>query len=296
MCKKMLFVLNPHSGKGKIKTKLLDIIDIFVKDGWQVAVHPTQSSKDAYNLVKNTGQNYQMIVVSGGDGTLNEVIRGAMSLKNEKRPQLGYIPAGTVNDFASNMNISKNMTKAAENIVKGNPYLCDIGKFNSKNFVYVAAFGAFTNVSYETPQQNKNTLGQLAYFLEGIKQLHALPSYNMRITCDDETLEGEFMLGMVSNSNHIAGFKTMKAFRAELNDGLFEVIMVKKPKTLLELRDLGSRLLTQDLNTESIKMLRTSKIKFESQEPVSWTLDGEFGGALSEAEIYVEQEAVKLIV
>ncbi len=296
MSKKMLFVLNPYSGKGKIKSKLLDIVDIFVKDGWQVSVHPTQDKKDAYNLVKETGQDYKMIVASGGDGTLNEVIRGAMSLDECSRPDIGYIPAGTVNDFASNMNISKNMVKAAQNIVGGKPFLCDVGKFNQKNFVYVAAFGAFTNVSYETPQQNKNVLGQLAYFLEGIKQLHALPSYEMRILGDDEVMEGEFMLGMVSNSNHIAGFKTMKAFQAELNDGLFEVILVRKPKTLFELQDLGARLLTQDLNTELIKMFRTSKVKFECEQPVSWTLDGEFGGALKTSDIRVAKEAVRLIV
>ncbi len=296
MCKKILFVLNPHSGKGKIKTRLLDIVDIFVKAGWQVNVHPTQDKRDAYNRVMQYGQDYKMVVASGGDGTLNEVIRGAMSLPAENRPDIGYIPAGTVNDFASNMNISKNMIKAAENIVDGNPFLCDVGKFNQKTFVYVAAFGAFTNVSYETPQQNKNVLGQLAYFLEGIKQLHALPSYNMRVICDDEVLEGEFMLGMVSNSNHIAGFKTMKAFKAELNDGLFEVVLVNKPKTVFELQDLAARLLTQDLNSDLIKTFRTGKVKFECSQAASWTLDGEFGGAIKTVDICVEQEAVRLML
>ena len=296
MSKNMLFVANPYSGKGKIRSKLLDIVDIFVKNGWRVDVHPTQDKRDAYNLVKTNGQDYNLIVASGGDGTLNEVIRGAMSHASEKRPQIGYIPAGTVNDFASNMSISKNMIKAAENVVNGKPFLCDIGRFNTKIFVYVAAFGAFTNVSYETPQQNKNALGQLAYFLEGIKQLHALPSYNMRVCCDDEVFEGEFMLGMVSNSNHIAGFKTIKAFKAELNDGLFEVILVKKPKTLFELQDLGTRLVTQDLNTDLIKMFRTGKVKFECEQSVSWTLDGEFGGAVKTADITVMQEAISLVI
>ncbi len=295
MCKKLLFILNSHSGKGKIKNKLLDIVDIFVKEGWQVTVHPTQSEKDAYNIVKKNGEDFNMVVVSGGDGTLNEVIRGNMSLPAEKRLDIGYIPAGTVNDFASNMNISKNMIKAAENIVKGMPFKCDVGKFNHKNFLYIAAFGAFTNVSYETPQQNKNVLGQLAYFLEGIKQLHALPSYNIKVTFDEEVLEGEFILGMVSNSNHIAGFKTMKAFKAELNDGLFEVVLVKKPKTLFELRDLATRLVTQDLNTESIKIFRTGRVKFESDIPVSWTLDGEYGGSFTESDIRVKNEAVTII-
>ncbi len=296
MCKKLLFVLNPHSGKGKIKNNLLDIVDSFVKSGWQVTVHPTQNKQDAYDCVKSYGGDFKMLVASGGDGTLNEVIRGAMELPEESRPDIGYIPAGTVNDFASNMNISKNMITAAENIVNGKPFLCDVGEFNKKNFVYVAAFGAFTNVSYETPQQNKNILGQMAYFLEGIKQLHALPSYKMKITYDEDTFESEFMLGIVSNSNYIAGFNTAKAVKAELNDGLFEVILVKKPKTLFELQNLAAKLLTQDFNTDLIKVFRTHMVKFECKKSVSWTVDGEFGGTTKTAEICVSKEAIRLIV
>ncbi len=296
MSKKMLFVINPISGKGRIKNKLLEVVDMFVKGGWKVTLHITQKAQDASETVKSMGSGFNRVVVSGGDGTLNEVIRGIMELPENKRPQIGYIPSGTVNDFASNMRIPKNITKAAENAITGEPFKCDIGKFNEKSFVYVAAFGAFTDISYETPQQNKNTLGQLAYFLEGIKKLHNLPFSKMRIYCDGDIIEDEFLLGMVSNSNRIAGFKTEKAFKAQLNDGLFEVMLVKKPKNLMELSDLGTRLLTQDLNCDLIKIFKTSNIKFESQEKVRWTLDGEFGGSVSDAEISVEKEAVTLII
>lgn len=296
MKKDLLFVINPHSGKGRIKNKLLDIIDIFAKDGWHVEVYPTQGAQDAFEIVKATGEKFDRIVVSGGDGTLNEVIWGLMAIPEKKRPEIGYIPAGTVNDFASNMRISKNMLRAADNIVKGSPFKFDIGAFNSKNFVYVAAFGAFTNVSYETPQQNKNILGQMAYFLEGIKQMYALPSYKMRIMCNDEVLEDEFILGMVSNSNRIAGIKTEKAFKAQLNDGLFEVVLVKRPKSLMELRDLGAHLLIQDLNTDLIKVFRTAGVLFEAENEVQWTLDGEYGGSVNNAEICVRKEAVTIII
>lgn len=296
MSKNLLFVINPHSGKGNIKSKLLDIVDLFVKNGWQVTVHTTQSAKDAYVVVKDRGGMYDMVVASGGDGTLNEVIRGIMSLSRENRPKIGYIPSGTVNDFASNMHIPKNMIKAAEHIVSGSEFKCDIGIFNQKSFVYVAAFGAFTNVSYETPQQTKNALGQLAYLLEGIKQLHALPSFKMKIVCAEEIIEGEFILGMVSNSNRIAGLKTVKAYKAELNDGLFEVLLVRKPKSLAELSELGTRLLMQDLTTDAIRIFRTDKIEFQAEEAVQWTLDGEFGGAVINAEIMVEKEAVALTI
>ncbi len=296
MSKKMLFVINPISGKGRIKNKLLEVVDMFVKGGWKVTLHITQKAQDASETVKSMGSGFDRVVVSGGDGTLNEVIRGIMEIPENKRPKIGYIPSGTVNDFASNMKIPKNITKAAQNAIVGEPFKCDIGKFNEKSFVYVAAFGAFTDVSYETPQQNKNTLGQLAYFLEGIKKLHNLPFCKMRIYCDDDIIEDEFLLGMVSNSNRIAGFKTEKALKAQLNDGLFEVMLVKKPKNLMELSDLGTRLLTQDLNCDLIKLFKTSSIKFEAQENVRWTLDGEFGGSVSEAEIAVEKEAVTLII
>lgn len=296
MDKRLLIILNPHSGKGKIKTKILDIIDIFIKDGWNPYVYITQGANDAFEFVKEKGFEFDRVVASGGDGTFNEVICGIMSIPTENRPEIGYIPSGTVNDFASNMKMSKNMLKAAENIVKGSPFKCDIGQFNEKNFVYVAAFGAFTNVSYETSQQSKNILGQLAYFLEGIKQLYALPSHKIKIECNGESFEEEVLLGMVSNSNHIAGIKTEKALKAELNDGLFEVLLVKSPKTLAEMRDLSWHLIMQDFNTDAIKVFRTENIRISSDEQIQWTLDGEFGGAVENADISVKKEAVTLII
>ncbi|MBE7032036.1 MAG: YegS/Rv2252/BmrU family lipid kinase [Ruminococcaceae bacterium] len=294
MSGKLLFILNPRAGKGKIKNKLMEIIDIFVKDGWTVTVHTTQTVKDAYETVNKNGSKYDRIVVSGGDGTLNEVIRGLMTLGESKRPAIGYIPAGTVNDFASNLRISKNMKKAAENIVSGTEFKCDIGEFNNKNFVYIAAFGAFTNVSYETPQQNKNILGQSAYLLEGIKQLSSLKSYKLKVKYDGNEIEDEFILGMVANSNRIAGMKS-RALKAQLNDGLFEVMLIKQPKTVFESNDIISKLAIGDLSGNSFYVFRTEKIEFISEESIPWTLDGEFGGSVSGAEISVKKEAVTLI-
>ncbi len=296
MAKKLLLIFNPQSGKAKIKGKLFDIVNIFAKEGWEIQTYPTQKEKDAFEFIKERGAEFDRIVASGGDGTLNEAVHGLMCIPKDARPELGYIPAGTVNDFASNLKIPKNMTAAAQKIVDGSPFKCDIGKFNDRHFVYVAAFGAFTNVSYETPQQTKNTLGQMAYFLEGIKQLHMLPSYKLKIICDEEEIVGEFALGMVSNSNHIAGFKTVTSLKADLNDGLFEVILIKKPKSLFELSDMASRLMSRDFNTDKIRVFRTKKIEFECEESVSWTLDGEYGGAVKNAVISAKKEAVSLVV
>ncbi len=294
--KKALLVINSHSGKGSIKNKLLDIVDIFNKNQYQTIVHITQGQDDACSVVKETGANCDIVVVSGGDGTLNEVVNGLMSIAENERPQICYLPSGTTNDFASSLKISRNPIKATEKTLSGTPFRCDVGKFNSKNFIYVAAFGMFTNVSYETPQQTKNILGQMAYILEGIKQLHALPSFAMKINYNGNQIEDEFVLGIVSNSNSIAGIETTKAYKTQLNDGLFEVLLIKKPKTLAKMSNLMSKLLNQEFEDDLIHLFKTDKIEFICEETVSWTLDGEFGGAVKNAEILVEKEAIELVI
>ena len=202
MGNRMLFVLNPLSGKGNIKNSLLDIVNIFTTAGWDVTVHPTQCKNDAREYIYNHGAEYDMLVISGGDGTLNEGICGLMAMDLERRPILGYIPAGTTNDFAANMNISKHTKQAAADIVNGYPYKCDIGLFNEKNFIYVAAFGAFTNVAYETPQQTKNILGHAAYVFEGAKSLINIKPIPMSVYYDGGVIKGNFIYGMVSNTNY----------------------------------------------------------------------------------------------
>ena len=292
MSKKLLFIVNPLSGKGTSKNSFLGIVDTFTQNDLEVTIRTTQSKNDAFEYVRDNAANYDLLVVSGGDGTLNKAIRGLMKIEKNKRPELGYIPAGTTNDFAANMKISKNMKRAALDIVKGYPFKCDIGLFNDNNFIYVAAFGAFTDVAYDTPQQNKNVLGHAAYVLEGAKRLSTLKPVSMKVICDDGEFEGEYIYGMVSNTNYLGGVKAEKVFKAQLNDGLFEVILVKNPKIMLETQDLLTRLMTQDFSSDAFVVLRTDKIKFVSPNPVQWTLDGEFGGAITEAEIINAKQAV----
>lgn len=296
MNRKMLFIFNPLSGKGGVKNNLLNIVDTFVKDGWDVLVRPTQSFDDAYDYIRNNGEHFEQIVISGGDGTLNQGIRGIMSFSEDKRPKVGYIPAGTTNDFASNMKIPKNMKKAALNIVNGIEFKCDIGEFNEKNFIYVAAFGAFTDVAYDTPQQTKNIIGHLAYVFEGAKKLPNIRPYYMKIIHDETEIEGEFIFGMVSNTNYLGGIKAEKAFQAQMNDGLFEVILVKNPKNVIERQELLSRLVTQEFSTDSFISFRTSNVCFSSKEAVPWTLDGEYGGSVENADIIIKKQALSLMV
>ena len=205
MDKNMLFIYNPKAGKAQFKSNLLDIIDIFVKAGYEVTAYPTQGPGDAVRKVKQRRDGYDIIVCSGGDGTLDEVVTGMMQCE-EKLP-IGYVPAGSTNDFANSLGIPRSMVKAADAVVNGQNFACDIGAFNDDTFIYVAAFGLFTDVSYETRQDIKNMLGHTAYLLEGVKRLSSIKSYWMKISYDDVCLEGDYIYGMVTNSNSVGGFK-----------------------------------------------------------------------------------------
>lgn len=293
MDKKLLFVFNPHSGKAMIKNRLLDIIQSFVNEGYRVETYPTKGRADATRVINERGAEFDRIVVSGGDGTLNESISGLLNL--DKKPCIGYIPTGTTNDFASNLKIPKDMRKAANIAVEGNPFDCDVGKFNDRNFLYVAAFGAFTDVAYETPQVNKNILGQLAYFFEGIKKLYNIKSYKLKLKVNGEEISGDYIFGMASNSNYVAGMKAGSKLHAALNDGLFEILLVKNPANIIEFQALISDLMMQNITTECFTVLKTNKASFEFEDDVAWTLDGEYGGTVKTADISLEEKAVRFI-
>lgn len=293
MDKKLLFVFNPHSGKAMIKNRLLDIIQSFVNEGYRVETYPTKGRADATRVINERGAEFDRIVVSGGDGTLNESISGLLNL--DKKPCIGYIPTGTTNDFASNLKIPKDMKKAANIAVEGKPFACDVGRFNDRNFLYVAAFGAFTDVAYETPQVNKNVLGQLAYFFEGIKKLYNIKSYKLKLKVNGEEISGDYIFGMASNSNYVAGMKAGSKLHAALNDGLFEILLVKNPANIIEFQALISDLMTQNITTERFTVLKTNKASFEFEDDVAWTLDGEYGGTVKTADISLEEKAVRFI-
>lgn len=293
MDKKLLFVFNPHSGKAMIKNRLLDIIQSFVNEGYRVETYPTKGRADATRVINERGAEFDRVVVSGGDGTLNESISGLLNL--DKKPCIGYIPTGTTNDFASNLKIPKDMKKAANIAVEGNPFDCDVGKFNDRNFLYVAAFGAFTDVAYETPQVNKNILGQLAYFFEGIKKLYNIKSYKLKLKVNGEEISGDYIFGMASNSNYVAGMKAGSKLHAALNDGLFEILLVKNPANIIEFQALISDLMMQNITTECFTVLKTNKASFEFEDDVAWTLDGEYGGTVKTADISLEEKAVRFI-
>ncbi|MEQ2558256.1 diacylglycerol kinase family protein [Lachnospiraceae bacterium CLA-AA-H185] len=292
--KKLLFVVNGHSGKGQIKNKLLDIIDIMIKEGYHVQVHTTQEREDATKVVREQAKYYDLVVCSGGDGTLDEAVTGMM--QSEVRTPLGYIPAGSTNDFANSLEIPKDMIQAAKTAVLGVPFSCDVGEFNGDYFIYVAAFGIFTDVSYATSQELKNALGHVAYILEGAKRLYTIKTYHMRVEYDGNEIEGDFLLGMITNSTSVGGFKNMTGKDVKLDDGLFEVTLIHKPKNIIELNTIIASLTNLKDETDLIDSFRADSVKFYSEEEIPWTLDGEFGGDHKEVQIKDHCKAVDIMI
>ena len=292
--KKMLFIYNPNSGMGLLKPKLSDVLDIFVKGGYEVTVYPTQKYHDAVRKMAEYEEQYDLVACSGGDGTLDEVVTGMM--KREDKVPIGYIPAGRTNDFASSLHISKNMLEAADTVVNGVPFACDVGEFNEDYFVYIAAFGLFTDVSYETKQSMKNVLGHLAYILEGTKRIFNIPSYRIKVTHDGETIEDEFIYGMVTNSRSVGGFKGITGKNVVFDDGKFEVTLFKTPRNPMELNEILGALALRKINPKRMYSFKTNEVHFETEEEIPWTLDGEFGGVHEEVVVKDCQKALEIMV
>lgn len=291
--KKMLFIYNPMAGKEQIKNKLSDIIQILCGGGFEITIFATQGKEDATRIVKERGTEYDYIVCSGGDGTLNEVTAGLMQLK--ERPICGYIPAGTVNDFASSLKIPRIMKNAAKLVVEGSVFRCDVGQFNDRYFTYVSGFGAFTEVSYQTPQEWKNALGKAAYFIEALKHIPDIKAHYMRIEYDGNVVEDNFILGLVSNSVSVAGYKAYSKMNIMMDDGMFEALFIKEIRNPLELQAALNALMTKKFDTERIFQFSSSKIRISSEDDVQWTLDGEDGGVFRDVTMLNHQYALPII-
>ncbi|MGN0344734.1 MAG: diacylglycerol/lipid kinase family protein [Lachnospiraceae bacterium] len=273
---KLLFVYNPHSGVGRIKSQLSDILEIMVRAGYEVSVHPTQAVGDATDVTAERAADYDLVICCGGDGTLDETVTGLMQSGCDV--PLGYIPSGSTNDFAASLKLPKNMKKAAQIAVSGTDFKCDVGCFGEKNFIYIAAFGLFTDVSYQTKQELKNVLGHVAYILEGAKRIGSHPSYRMRVEYDGGVIEDEFMYGMVTNSLSVGGFKGMTGDDVALDDGLFEVMLIRTPRNAVELNEIIAALTKLRPESDLIYTFKTDELQISPYQAIPWTLDGEYGG------------------
>ena len=294
MDKKMLFVFNPQSGKSQIRTKLMDILDIFVKAGYHVEIHVTQRALDARRVVEERGGSMDLIVGSGGDGTLNEIVSGVMGM--ERRPKIGYIPAGTTNDFAASLHISDHPVTAAMSMLRNAPRALDIGRWNERSFVYVASFGAFTRTSYAASQAAKNALGHFAYILEGVKDLNTLRPYHIRLTADGEVLDGEYLFGAVCNSTSIGGLMKLSPERVVLDDGKFEMLLIPNPKNPLELQNLLLALVNQQYDSPELIFRHVSSLHLETEEELPWSLDGEYAPSVPVVNIENRCRALSMLL
>lgn len=291
--KTLLFIYNPWSGKAKVRTRLGEMIEFFTDQGYLVTVYPTRACGDGYRCAKEMSANYDLVVCSGGDGTLNETVSGMLDA--ESRTLLGYIPFGSTNDFARSAGIPTELEAALEASCRGREFAIDIGCLNERYFVYVAGFGAFTKVSYSTPQKMKNSLGYLAYLLQGIKALSELRDYQLVMTHDHGQVSGHFCMGLVMNSFSIGGFKNPVGGVTQLNDGLFEVVLIKMPQNIMELQEIIASLLSERLDSAHIVYVQTAKLDIAS-EPMKWTVDGEYGGEYESTTIINKKRAMKILV
>ena len=287
--------MNPRSGKMRANRVLADIISILNRGGYDVTTYMTEARGDATEVAARRACEFDLILCIGGDGTFNEVASGLL-MNGDKTP-IAYIPAGSTNDFANSLGLSKNLLQAAQDVVDGKPCTIDMGRFNGRYFSYIASFGAFTRASYATPQNMKNALGHFAYILSGIKEVAAIRSTHLRFTLEDGSVyEDDYIFGAISNSTSVAGILTLAPGLVDMSDGIFELLLIRKPNTAIELSDCVLALTTQDYNTPMLTLVSSSRIEIDAPEDMDWTLDGEHAEGASHCVIENLHNGIHIIV
>ena len=295
MAKKMLFIFNPRSGKGLIKNNLLEIIDIFIKGGYDVTVRPTQKKGDLAEQIEEKGADFDVVTVCGGDGTIHEAAGAMLKLPEDKRPRIGYIPAGSTNDFAANLGIPSDMKEAARLVSEGSQSPCDLGMFNGRPFVYVAAAGILADVSYDTPQDIKNVLGHTAYIIEVIRRLTEMKTFHVKLKGEGLTREKDCLLFLLLNSRQVGGFDVDNIVSSDISDGVFEAVMIEKFANLIEAEQALTAIFSGHQSGPGFEVIRADRFEIETDEGIRWTLDGEFGGEHSKIDFKVLPKAINII-
>ena len=296
--KKIYFIVNLQAGKAELGTYLSDILNMITRAGYEVTIHPTQAPLDATYMAARAADSgeYDAIWCSGGDGTLNEVITGLMRSSN--RIPLGYIPSGSVNDYARSIGIPRDMLKATELILNGVPRLIDSGTINDRCFNYIAAFGAFTDVTYDTSQDVKNVIGSLAYVLNAATKLSELRPFRMHVNCDGQEFEDDYIFGMITNSASVGGMLDISDF--QFDDGMFEITLIKPPENVLDFHN--TLLFLKDIHEvgeqQDVVCLRASDITIQLRESVNvpWTVDGEYMPNAANVHIVNRKRSLSMIV
>lgn len=291
--KKALLIINPFAGRMRSRKGLFDIIDLFSKSGYEVTVHVTTKKGDAVEFLEKCSCDYSLVMCCGGDGTLNEVVTGMMRLPSVM--PIGYIPSGTANDLATSLGLSRNIRKSTQTVLNGRLSGHDIGKFNQDSyFTYIASFGAFTKVSYATKQPFKNAMGYLAYLFEGIRNVGEIRPYKVAVKSDELETDGEFLFGAVMNTTSAGGIFKLDKKLVDFGDGKFEVLLIRNPHNAAELSDVVKSLAKRQFDNKYVTLFKTSRIFFDSEKPLSWTVDGEFGGNNTRVEIINLHRAVQI--
>lgn len=292
--KKLLLLYNPTAGRAQTSRNLDMLLQKFCTGGCETTVYPILDGLNAEDILAGAeSAGYDIVVCCGGDGTLHHTVNGLLRL--EQPPLLGYIPSGSTNDFAASLGLPKTPEDAADAVVNGRPHTIDAGDFGGELFCYVAAFGAFSAVSYETPQNMKNAMGHLAYIIEGVKRLPIGEKYPARVEVGDQVFEEEFLFCSISNTTSIGGFSLDKSVEATLDDGEFEVLLIKAPTSVAEANTIVSKLLARDFNNELIHLLHADSVTVHFPTPTKWTLDGEYGGEHTDVSVQVLANALHMV-
>ena len=297
MDKRALILINKSAGTGRAGTRTFDIATAFAANGYEPVVYPIipGSGLTSENIIDKYDGHVDRIVCSGGDGTLNHVVDAVMNMK--QKPVISYIPAGSTNDFAKGLGIPSMCANAIEVAINGTPYAYDVGKMNDRHFNYVAAFGAFSKVSYATDQELKNVLGYAAYILSAIAELPQNIGYSchMEIEADGVKKSGDYVFGAVSNSSSVAGMTLFGDERIIQDDGQMELILIRAPKNLAEFNSIISALAMGAPDNPYLTYKQVKKVTFRSEDDIEWTIDGEFGGAYKETKVEVLQRAITIM-
>ncbi|MDD7388727.1 MAG: YegS/Rv2252/BmrU family lipid kinase [Lachnospiraceae bacterium] len=295
MTTRLLFIVNPVSGKKTITDYMIDILNLYCKEGLEVSVLITQYQGHAAEYVKTNSQRFDRIVCAGGDGTINEVVSGLREAC-DYRTLLGYIPCGSTNDFASNFGLGGDVMESARRAISDNVINLDSGVLNDHSFLYTAAFGMFTDVTYSTPQSFKNVLGHQAYVVNALNHLASIKPIKAVVAYDDQIIEDEFLVGLITNSERVAGFSNLYNGEADLTDGLFEVLLIRYPKSVLEINEALTGFVMKNWDSKMLYYFKTKRLKIWSDEKIKWTLDGEYGGEYSVTAINNRHGSVRFCI
>ncbi len=294
MEKKLLLIMNPYSGQKIGRRYLAEILEMFCQEGYAPLTFMTTGPGHATEIARQYAAAMDLVVCMGGDGTFNEVVSGMLAA--EAHTPIGYIPCGSTNDFANSLKLKKNLRKAAEDILCGTPQTLDVGDFNGRYFSYIASFGAFTRASYATPQAVKNTLGHLAYILEGLKDITNIRPHHLVIETDAGHFEDDYLFGAVSNATSVGGVLNLDPAKIDMNDGLLELLLIKKPKNALELNDCIWKLQAQNYDSPMLTFHSASRLTVTAPAAMDWTLDGEHQAGAERIEIRNRRDAIRLVI